>query len=41
VNFSLLAAEGRSVGLNTAFYGRQRALQTGTSIKLNELPPDQ
>jgi SAM-dependent MidA family methyltransferase len=41
VNFSLVAAEGQSVGLNTAFYGRQRALQTGTPIKLNELPPDQ
>ena len=41
VNFSLVAAEGRSVGLNIAFYGRQRVLQAGTSIKLNELPPDQ
>jgi len=41
VNFSLLAAEGRSVGLSTAFYGRQRALQAGTPIKLNLLPPDQ
>src|SRR5271157_497463 len=41
VNFSLVAAEGRSVGLYTAFFGRQRALQAGTSIKLNELPPDQ
>ena len=41
VNFSVVAAEGRSVGLNTAFYGRQRELQAGTPIKLNELPPDQ
>ena len=41
VNFSLVAAEGRSIGLAAAFFGRQRALQAGTSIKLNELPPDQ
>lgn len=41
VNFSLVAAEGRSVGLNPVFYGRQRTLQAGTAIKLNELPPDQ
>ena len=41
VNFSVVAAEGRSAGLNTAFYGRQRELQAGTPIKLNELPPDQ
>jgi SAM-dependent MidA family methyltransferase len=40
VNFSFLAAEGLSAGFGTAFYGRQRALQEGTPIKLEELPPD-
>ncbi len=40
VNFSLLAAEGQSVGLRPLYFGSQRGLQTGTSITLNETPPE-
>lgn len=38
VNFSLLDVEGRQAGLRTLFYGSQKALQTGTSISLDEIP---
>ena len=38
VNFSLLDAEGRQAGLRTLFYGSQKALQSGTSISLDEVP---
>ncbi len=38
VNFSLLDVEGRQAGLRTLFYGSQRALQSGTSISLDEVP---
>ena len=38
VNFSLLDVEGREAGLRTLFYGSQRALQSGTSISLDEVP---
>jgi len=39
VNFSHVSAEGKSVGLNTLFYGPQHSLQLGTPISLNEPPP--
>ena len=35
VNFSLVAAEGDLVGIDTLFYGPQHALQTGTHIQLD------
>ena len=38
VNFSLLDVEGRQAGLRTLFYGSQKALQSGTSISLDEVP---
>ena len=38
VNFSLMDAAGRLVGLKTVFYGAQRSLQSGTSISLNAPP---
>ena len=38
VNFSLLDVEGRQAGLRTLFYGSQRALQSGTSISLDDVP---
>jgi hypothetical protein len=38
VNFSLLDVEGRPAGLRTLFYGSQKALQSGTSISLDEVP---
>jgi SAM-dependent MidA family methyltransferase len=38
VNFSLLDVEGRQAGLRTLFYGSQKALQSGTSISLVEIP---
>jgi len=41
VNFSFLAAEGQLAGLSAEFFGRQRALQAGTSIRLDEMLPDQ
>jgi SAM-dependent MidA family methyltransferase len=40
VNFSLLAAEGQSVGLRPMYFGSQRGLQTGTSVKLDVTPPE-
>ena len=39
VNFSHISAEGKSVGLNTLFYGPQHSLQLGTQISLDEPPP--
>ena len=39
VNFSHLAEEGRAVGLRPMFYGQQQALQAGTPIMVDELPP--
>lgn len=38
VNFSLMDVEGRQAGLRTLFYGSQKALQSGTSISLDEVP---
>ena len=38
VNFSLMDVEGRQAGLRTLFYGSQKALQSGTSISLDEIP---
>src|SRR5207302_974560 len=38
VNFSHLAAEGKTVGLEALYYGPQHSLQMGTSIKLDEAP---
>jgi SAM-dependent MidA family methyltransferase len=35
VNFSYLRAEGQSAGLRTLYFGRMRALQSGTSISLD------
>jgi SAM-dependent MidA family methyltransferase len=40
VNFSHMAAEGRGAGLTTAYFGPQRALQSGTPVSLAALPPD-
>jgi SAM-dependent MidA family methyltransferase len=40
VNFSLLAEEGSLVGLKPIFYGSQKALQTGTTVSLEILPPN-
>jgi SAM-dependent MidA family methyltransferase len=40
VNFSLLAAEGETVGLRPLYYGSQRGLQTGTSVKLDVVPAE-
>jgi len=39
VNFSHLAAEGKSVGLQALFFGPQHSLQVGTPIELTEPPP--
>ncbi|MEO8098107.1 MAG: SAM-dependent methyltransferase [Acidobacteriota bacterium] len=39
VNFSHLAAEGKSVGLQSLFFGPQHSLQIGTSISLDQPPP--
>jgi SAM-dependent MidA family methyltransferase/acetyl esterase/lipase len=38
VNFSHLAAEGKSVGLQPLYFGPQYSLQTGTPIKIDEAP---
>ncbi len=38
VNFSLLDVEGRQAGLRTLFFGSQKALQSGTSVSLDEVP---
>lgn len=40
VNFSLMAAAGEQSGLSTAYFGRQRALMSGTAITLNVAPPE-
>ena len=40
VNFSLMEAEGRLAGLSTAFYGRQKALATGTTASIDVIPPE-
>ncbi|NQW03087.1 MAG: SAM-dependent methyltransferase [Acidobacteria bacterium] len=40
VNFSLLAAQGASVGLRPVYYGAQRALQAGTRVSLNRVPAE-
>jgi SAM-dependent MidA family methyltransferase len=37
VNFSYLGAEGQSAGLKTVYFGRARALQSGTPISLDPL----
>ena len=39
VNFSQLAADGKSVGLQALFFGPQHSLQKGTPIALDEPPP--
>jgi SAM-dependent MidA family methyltransferase len=39
VNFSHIAAEGKSVGLEALFFGPQHSLQKGTPIALDEPPP--
>jgi hypothetical protein len=38
VNFSLLSVEGEQAGLKMLFYGSQKALQSGTTISLDEIP---
>jgi SAM-dependent MidA family methyltransferase len=40
VNFSLMEAEGRLAGLTTAYYGRQKALATGTTISIDVIPAE-
>ena len=40
VNFSLMEAEGRLVGLRTAYYGRQKALASGTTVSIDVIPPE-
>ena len=40
VNFSLMDAEGRLSGLKTAYFGRQAALQSGTTVSLKTPPPE-
>src|SRR5581483_4582057 len=40
VNFSLMEAEGRLAGLSTAYYGRQKALATGTTISIDVIPAE-
>jgi SAM-dependent MidA family methyltransferase len=37
VNFSYLGAEGQSAGLRTVYFGRVRALQSGTPISLDQV----
>ena len=39
VNFSHIAAEGKSVGLQALYFGPQHSLQEGTPIDLDEPPP--
>lgn len=39
VNFSLMDAEGKLAGLHTVYFGRQRALFSGTRISIDVLPP--
>ena len=40
VNFSLMEAEGRLVGLSTSYYGRQKALATGSSASIDVIPAE-
>jgi len=40
VNFSYLAQEGYLAGLRPVYFGFQRALQAGTPVNLDVLPPD-
>jgi SAM-dependent MidA family methyltransferase len=39
VNFSHIAAEGKSVGLEALYFGPQHSLQMGTPVDLDQLPP--
>lgn len=39
VNFSHIAAEGKSVGLEALYFGPQHSLQLGTPIQINAPPP--
>jgi len=39
VNFSLMEAEGRLAGLSTKYYGRQKALASGTTVSIDVIPP--
>ena len=38
VNFSHIAAEGKSVGLQARYFGPQHSLQMGTPISLDQAP---
>jgi SAM-dependent MidA family methyltransferase len=38
VNFGHVAAEGRLVGLEVSYFGPQRSLRMGTSVRLDETP---
>jgi hypothetical protein len=38
VNFSHIAAEGKSVGLQSLYFGPQHSLQAGTPIQIDEPP---
>jgi SAM-dependent MidA family methyltransferase len=38
VNFSHIAAEGKSVGLEAMYFGPQHSLQMGTPVNLDQLP---
>ena len=40
VNFSLMEAEGKLVGLSTSYYGRQKALSTGSSASIDVIPAE-
>ncbi len=39
-NFSLLAAQGEVAGLRPIYYGAQRALQAGTTVRLDSVPAE-
>ena len=39
VNFSLMDAEGRLAGLRTTYFGRQKALASGTTVSVDVIPP--
>jgi len=38
VNFSLMDAEGRLAGLRTTYFGRQKALASGTTVSIDVIP---
>lgn len=38
VNFTLMDAEGRLAGLSTKYYGRQKALASGTTVSIDVIP---